>query len=187
MPFQAQPAVFLDRDGVLIENVSTYVRTWDEVHIFPFTQKSLEKLKSLGLPVFVITNQALIGKGVISLNEAQLLHNRIIESVDPHHAILKSYLCPHRSEDNCLCRKPLPGSLIAAAKEFNIDLSRSFMVGDGISDVEAGLNAGTKAILVRTGRGEEESKRLENKNVPVVANLAEAVDYIESITNADQK
>ena len=181
---KSRSAVFLDRDGVLIENVSTYVRTWDDVCAFPYTTSSLDRLKELGFQVFVVTNQAIVGRGLMSLETVQDLHRKIIELVDPHHVITKSYLCPHHPDENCLCRKPLPGSLVAASQEFGIDLSRSFMVGDAISDVEAGINAGTQAILVKTGRGKTQAELLTNPHVPIVDNLSDAVDWIESHLNA---
>jgi len=176
---ESRPGVFLDRDGVLIENVHTYVREWSHVEIFPFVPNCLARLKALGLPVFVVTNQAIVGRGLLPLDQITALHARIIEAIDPQHAILQSYLCPHHPDERCNCRKPLPGSLLKASREFNIDLEKSFMIGDAITDIEAGLNAKVQPILVLTGRGMIESQKFSHLEIPVLPSLSEAVDWIE--------
>ncbi len=173
-----RPGVFLDRDGVLIENVSTYVRRWDEVEIYPYSVESLRRLKEAGLPVFVITNQSIVGRGGIDFATIDSLHQKIMEAVDPHHAVVKSYLCPHAPEENCDCRKPQPGSLFRAAKEFNIDLDRSFMVGDAVSDVLAARAAGVKPLIVKSGRGLAQIQKMELGLAEVTENLETAVSLI---------
>jgi D-glycero-D-manno-heptose 1,7-bisphosphate phosphatase len=170
--------VFLDRDGVLIENVPSYVRKWEEVEIFPFSTESLRRLADAGFALFVVTNQAIVGRGIMTLHEIKSLHGRIMQAVDPEGLVSKSYLCPHGPDDDCDCRKPLPGSLLRAAEEFGVDLASSFMVGDAVSDAEAGLAAGTRAIMVRTGRGLSQIELLDGHDVTVVDDLSAAVDLI---------
>lgn len=162
----------------MIENVSTYVREWDEVQVFPFTTACLTRLHEAGYLLFVITNQAIVGKGLLSLETIQHLHNRIIEAVDPSSFIAESYVCPHTDAENCDCRKPKPGSFFRAAEKYNLDLDRSFMIGDGASDAEAGLNAGVKPVLVRTGRGHAQEPHVDRERVTVVDSLVEATDLI---------
>jgi D-glycero-D-manno-heptose 1,7-bisphosphate phosphatase len=168
----------LDRDGVLIENVSTYVRTWEEVAPFEYSTTCLRRLKDAGFLLFVVTNQAIVGKGLMPLETIESLHAQIMSKVDPEGLVSKSYLCPHAPHEECDCRKPLPGSLLRAAAEFGVDLSASFMVGDAISDAEAGLAAGTKAIMVRTGRGRGQEAELLDHDLTVVDDLPSAVDLI---------
>lgn len=178
MSASGKPAVFLDRDGVLIENIPSYVKTWDEVDIYPYSTDSLNRLHAAGLPIFIVTNQSIVGRGRMTLDAIEGLHSRIMNAVDPEQVVAKSYLCPHAPEDECDCRKPLPGSLLQAAKEFNIDLSRSYMVGDAVSDVLAARAAGVTPIILQSGRGKAEIAKMEPGLATISENLSTAVDLI---------
>jgi len=169
-------AVFLDRDGTLIvDPPDLRVDSIDELELFDDSLLALRELASLDFGVFIISNQAGIGEGRFSEAEFQAINSKAIEMFAPSGIkILKTYFCPHRADENCDCHKPKPKMLLQAAEEFNIDLANSYMVGDRESDIMAGVNAGTKTILVQTG------------NVPVVSpgatyvapSLLEAVRYI---------
>jgi D-glycero-D-manno-heptose 1,7-bisphosphate phosphatase len=161
------PAIFLDRDGVIIENVPTYVRTWDEVFFFPQALAALAVLRESPYRIVIVTNQSAVGRGLISLEMADEINQRVIAEIEKNNGRIDAVLtCPHSPEDQCACRKPQPGLLHQAAKQLSIDLSRSFMIGDSLSDVAAGQAAGVrKSILVLTGRGADQLTMPEAKTL----------------------
>lgn len=149
-----KPAIFLDRDGVLIENRDAYVRTWADVEFFPFTFDAMRRAAALPHAFFIVSNQAGVGKGVIPHDVAADINARVAgEVVAQGGRITQSYFCPHRPDEACDCRKPQPGMLLRAAREFEIDLAASWMIGDNLTDMQAGRAAGARCILVRTGLG----------------------------------
>lgn len=149
------PAVFLDRDGVLIENRSDYVRDWSQVSIFPDTPAALSSLRNAGYKIIIITNQSAVGRGLISVQAAEEINRRLVGKIQQDGGHIDAvYMCPHQPEDFCECRKPKPGLLLKAAEDLSLDLSRSWMIGDAWSDLLAGRAASLhRIILVRTGRG----------------------------------
>jgi histidinol-phosphate phosphatase family protein len=178
-----QPAIFLDRDGVIIENRPAYVRSWEDVSIFPSALNALIRLAKLPLRVVIVTNQAGIGRGFVSLETVQAINARLTSEI--HQAggrIDGLYLCPHRPEDNCPCRKPRPGMLLRAAQDLEIDLPASVLIGDALTDLGAGRAAGlTRVGLVRTGLGAEQLLQPAAHDYlpfPVYDDLAQAVRRI---------
>jgi histidinol-phosphate phosphatase family protein len=149
------PAIFLDRDGVLIENRPEYVRDWSQVDIFPDAILALANSNIKDYKIVIVTNQSAVGRGIISIETAQDINNRLVSAIlEKKGRVDGVYLCPHGPHDNCDCRKPKPGLLLQAADELSLDLNRSWMVGDAWSDVQAGQAAGVRgAIMVKTGRG----------------------------------
>jgi len=151
-------AVFLDRDGVLIENRADYIRDWSHVTLLPWTVDALHGLHGVGLKIIVVTNQSAVGRGLISFDTAQEINNRLITTIMEYGGWIDAvYMCPHQPQDRCICRKPQPGLLFQAARELSLDLGSSWMVGDAWSDLLAGQSAGLQGtIMVRTGRGESQ-------------------------------
>jgi D-glycero-D-manno-heptose 1,7-bisphosphate phosphatase len=148
-------AVFLDRDGVLMRD-SNYVGHVDRVELIAGAPEALRRLQDAGFRLFVVTNQSGVGRGYFTREAVAEIHallNRHFDAAGVH--IERYYVCPHHPEDNCDCRKPKPKFLREAAQEFGLDLSRCFMIGDRKSDIQCGVNAGTKTILVLTGAGRE--------------------------------
>ena len=154
-----KPALFLDRDGVIIENRSNYVRAWSDVSIYPQAIDALIKVKPTGYKTIIITNQSAVGRGLISPEIAQEINLRLIEEIQSAGGRIDGlFMCPHAPHDNCACRKPQPGLILEAADSLSLDLSRSILVGDALSDIMAGQSAGVgKNVLVRTGRGNAQS------------------------------
>ncbi|MFQ5406825.1 MAG: D-glycero-beta-D-manno-heptose 1,7-bisphosphate 7-phosphatase [Anaerolineales bacterium] len=177
-----RPAVFLDRDGVINENRPGYVRNRAQVRILPGALAALAALAKSPYAIIVVTNQSGVGRGLISHAEANAINEHLSAIVTSNGGRFDSVqLCPHAPDDACDCRKPQPGMLLRAAVELSLDLSVSWMVGDAVSDIRAGLAAGVRPLLVRTGRGAQQaSKLLEHGlvDVPVVADLTAAVDHI---------
>lgn len=156
----SKPAVFIDRDGTL--NVEkNYLHKWQDWEWIPGAVESIRRLNASGYLVIVTSNQAGIARGMYREADVQSLHEQVDADLQRAGARIDAYyFCPHHPEHgeirDCACRKPEPGMLLQAASEFDIDLTRSFIVGDKASDVEAGLNAGVTPILVLTGYGESE-------------------------------
>jgi D,D-heptose 1,7-bisphosphate phosphatase len=143
-----RPAVFLDRDGTINYNVN-YCRTLDEFHLLPEAATAIRTLNSAGFLVVVITNQSGVARGLFSEKTLGEIHEYMqLKLVDTGARIDRIYYCPHRAEDDCMCRKPRPGLLLQASAELGISLDRSVMVGDSESDVEAGMSAGCRTVML---------------------------------------
>jgi D-glycero-D-manno-heptose 1,7-bisphosphate phosphatase len=169
-------AVFFDRDGTLIvDPPDLRVDSVDEIELFPDTLRALSELAKLDYGVFLISNQAGIGEGRITRQEFETIENKVIELIKPSGInVLNTYVCPHVPSDNCVCRKPKPYMVLQAAEEFDIDLPQSYFIGDRESDIMAGVNAGTKTILVKTGNEPVVSKEATY----TATDLLEAIEYI---------
>jgi D-glycero-D-manno-heptose 1,7-bisphosphate phosphatase len=174
-------AVFLDRDGTVTFGVPKYERvdSLDKVELLPNTLEALKLLSTLDYSVFIVTNQAGISEGLITLEEFNTINNKVLDLIAASGIhITKTYLCPHGENDNCECRKPKPKLLLDASKEYDIDLSQSYMIGDRHSDVLTGINAGTKTIFVKTGSIAEDFEQATHS----APTLLEAVEYIKDNT-----
>jgi histidinol-phosphate phosphatase family protein len=137
--------------------------------------EALKLLASLDYLVFFVTNQAGLTEGLISWDEFNEIHNKVINLIVPSGVkVTKTYVCPHGENDHCECRKPKPKLLLDAAHEYDIDLTKSWMIGDRPSDVMTGVNAGTKSTLVKTGVPTAQSEQA----TAVLPSLLEAVEYI---------
>jgi D-glycero-D-manno-heptose 1,7-bisphosphate phosphatase len=140
-------AVFFDRDGTLIYD-REYMARPAQVELLPGAIELLDCLSGLGFLTVVVSNQSGVGRGLITPGQADAVHRRFTQLLADVGVVIDTALyCPHAPDVDCLCRKPQPGLLLQAAEEHNIDLSRSFMIGDKVSDCEAGLAAGCKSIL----------------------------------------
>ena len=173
-----RPAIFLDRDGVITENIdNSYANTVADVSFIDGALQSLAELAKSNYAIVVVTNQAGVGKGYFSLEMAQAINVYVRDAiVNSGGRVDGFYLCPHTPEENCACRKPRPGMLLQAQRELNIDLASSWMIGDALTDLQAGAAAGVKkTLLVLTGRG---AKQAQEHNLRGVANLTEALREI---------
>lgn len=166
------PAIFLDRDGTLnIDHGYVY-----EIEKFEFIEgviEACEKLNKMGYALFIVTNQSGIARGYYTEEQFLSLTEWMDWSLaDRNVEISAVYYCPHSPDSDCECRKPKPGMLLSAQKEFKIDFARSYMVGDKIEDMLAGKAAGIKTVLVKTGKPvTEEAKTKANHIIESVANL----------------
>ncbi len=154
------PAVFLDRDGTLAAERGP-VAAWEDGWLYPCTIPSLLQLQAMGLLLFVVTNQAAVAKGVVTAVQVECVHRRllaVLEGAGVHLAAIR--YCPHhpngtvpRYRRACPNRKPGDGMVRQLARTFDVDLGRSWMVGDHAADIWAGLSAGTHACLLASGHG----------------------------------
>src|SRR5450759_5777126 len=143
------PAIFMDRDGVLIENQSDYVKTWSEVEVYSTALQALADISFSQYKIVVVTNQAAVAKGLTTLDEVNRIHRHLRSVVESAGGRIDAfYVCPHQPEDGCECRKPKPGMLFRASREMDIDLAQSIMIGDALSDLQAGKAAGVKTRIL---------------------------------------
>ncbi len=173
--------IFLDRDGTVIRDPEDErVDKEEKIELFPDTIEALTYLAKNKFSVIFITNQAGIAEGRLSTEDFHRIHTKVLETLSPSGVkVLKTYVCPHISEDNCECKKPKPTMLLKAIKEFNLNPKNVYMIGDRESDINAGINADIKTILVKTA------------NIPVSAdqadytapNLLDAVKYVVDHSN----
>ena len=178
-------AIFLDRDGTLNEDPG-YISDPEKVVLFPETGKALALLKKYGFLLIVISNQSGIARGLMTGKDVDAVNERINNLLSEHKVKIDAfYYCPahpdYSSEEDCECRKPSPKLLFEAVKEFNIDLQKSYFIGDTVSDVQCGKKAGIKTILVRTGKGQESFSILQKENnfpTFVADNLINACTFI---------
>jgi len=147
------PAIFIDRDGVInCRRPGGYVLDYSQFEFVPGIRAALKQLATLRLPIIVISNQAAIGKGLLYPAGLEEITSRMrLVLLEDGTALAAAYYCPHRSDENCACRKPEPGLLRQAARDFNSKLDRSIFVGDSESDVLAARAAGCQPILFGSG------------------------------------
>jgi D-glycero-D-manno-heptose 1,7-bisphosphate phosphatase len=170
-------AVFLDRDGVINQAIVRSGKPHPpaglaELKILPETGPCLERLHSAGFLLIVVTNQPDVARGIQTRQNVESIHAHLLT----HLPIDKFMVCYHDDQDHCNCRKPAPGLLLEAAQSEDIDLSRSFMIGDRWRDVEAGQRAGCKTIFIEYGYAEMQPKAPDFR----VHSLLEAINIISN-------
>jgi D-glycero-D-manno-heptose 1,7-bisphosphate phosphatase len=180
------PAVFFDRDGTI--NIDPgYLGDPELVKLFPNVPQSISKLRNIfGFKIVVVSNQSGISRGLISSKDVNNVNLKINELLKPENALIDAfYFCPYHPQfspaEKCSCRKPSPEMILTAAKDLNIDLSKSYMVGDKASDIISGYNAGVKTVLISTSENDEQINILqkEDKRANFVAeNFSSACNFI---------
>lgn len=183
-----QGALFLDRDGTINVDVD-FLSNPDDLQLLPRSARAIREANELGIPVFIITNQSGIARGILSERELETVHQRLKEKLaDEGAAIDKIYYCPHHPDigmppyrKTCTCRKPKTGMLRQAAREFGINLGTSYMVGDRCVDMIAGHSANCGTVLVLTGYGTmERDECVESTHVDHISeDLFDAWMYIK--------
>jgi D-glycero-D-manno-heptose 1,7-bisphosphate phosphatase len=180
-------AVFLDRDGVINEYPGDflYVTRWEQFCFLPGVAGALQKLQAAGFIMFVVSNQAGVGKGLYPKAELDLITRNMLESLAAQGVQLREvYYCTHSPEENCLCRKPKTGMVEQAIDQLSregieIDRAESFFIGDTMRDIETGKSSGLKTILVLSGKEKSDNRQLWTHTPDfVAADLSEAADYI---------
>ena len=184
-----RPAVFLDRDGTINEEVD-YLTRVEDFRLLPGAARAIARLREAGYVVVVVTNQSAVARGMLTEAGLAEIHDEMRRQLALEGAELDGIcFCPHHPDhgeppyrQDCACRKPKPGMLHQAAEDLGIDLSRSVMVGDKVIDVETGWNAGCRSMLVRTGYGEkaygEMDRETRDRIACVARDLLEAVDWV---------
>ncbi len=159
------------------------MRSWKDVEFLPRSLEAMSRLAQSPFVIVIVTNQSAVGRGIISLSQAQMINQRVLETIARAGGRVDGvFICPHAPEENCVCRKPKAGLLTQAAEELELDLSHSIMIGDALTDLEAAQAAGVpQKLLVLTGRGAGQMQLLKAANhldYTVYASLNEAVQAI---------
>lgn len=166
-------AVFLDRDGVITHDPPHYAHRIDQLKLIPKSAEAIRLLNEYGFKVVVVSNQSGVAKGYYQERDVEIFNGAMKNELEKSGAYIDAvYYCPHHPEAkieayriDCDCRKPEPGMFKRAEKDLNLDLKPSFLVGDKMSDIEAGYRTGCKTILVLTGHGSDEVKKNANMNI----------------------
>lgn len=177
-------AFFLDRDGVINRERADYVKTWDEFEFLPNVLPALQRLATLSIPIFVISNQSAIGRGLVSRETVDMIHQQARLRIEAAGGRIDGFfVCPHHPDENCHCRKPKPGLLLAAAAQCNLNLATCRLIGDAVTDLQAAQAAGCQSILVESGRQGGQLRNLlsTNPTVSIAPDLASAVEMILSL------
>lgn len=170
----------MDRDGVLNVELPTYVRSADQLQLFPEAPGALAPLAERSIPLILISNQAGVGKGLMSREDLDAIEQKLRGFLSANGIALEAaYYCTHTDQMACDCRKPLPGMILRAAREHGIDLSSSFMVGDSWRDMACGRAAGVRTVFVPTGiNPRAQVSRIGDTADYLADSLADAVRWI---------
>jgi histidinol-phosphate phosphatase family protein len=171
--------VFLDRDGVICKDRIGYLKKWSEFEWIPGSREAISRLTKAGFRIFIVTNQSCIGKGIITFQVLEEIHKKMLEEINSYGGqIEKIYVCPHRLEEKCDCKKPGSGLLLQAKKETGAELAGSYMVGDKLIDAEAGKRVGCRTIIAGTVAEIYSGGDSGVKPDHIVPDLSEAVNLI---------
>ncbi len=190
----ARPGVFLDRDGTIIHDAG-YLRRVEDMELYPSAAQAIRLLNQSGRLVVVVTNQSGVARGILDEDAVSSIHAALQTDLEHQGArIDRFYYCPHLPNApvasfsrECDCRKPNPGMVLAAARDLNIDLSRSYLIGDKPTDIETAHRAGCASVLVRTGygaeaaekQGDSQTRRRGDKETPAPDHIAE--DLLDAV------
>jgi D-glycero-D-manno-heptose 1,7-bisphosphate phosphatase len=172
--------IILDRDGVINQDSPDYIKSPDEWHPLPGSLEAIAKLNKAGYTIIVVTNQSGVGRGYYSRATLRNIHKKMKDELAKHGGeIERIYLCPHKPEDDCDCRKPNIGMFKEIEHDYKINLYNVINIGDSLRDLQAGKLVGCKNILVLTGNGKETLKNNPAfNNTEVYTDLAEAAKKI---------
>jgi len=190
-------AVFLDRDGTINVEVG-YLSDPDDLELIPGAARAIARLNDAGFLVLVVTNQSGVARGYFTEEDVHAVNRRMTEVLESHGARIDGiYYCPHHPEfggetyrKDCECRKPNTAMVKQAMDDFDIDISRSYIVGDHLGDVLLGVNAGARPIHVLTGHGDHEREKLKDRGIDtayLADDLTEAVEYIITRSMEEQE
>lgn len=178
----ARRAIFLDRDGVINENRPDYVKSLAEFVFLPGALEAVRRLAELDMPIIVVSNQSAINRGLVTQTMVDAITQAMQERIEATGGRVDAvFYCPHLPDEGCTCRKPRPGLFHQAACQLGIQLARSYVIGDALSDVQAALHIGAQPLLVLTGRGHEQVKLLGEAlrgSVPVFDDLLAAALWV---------
>ena len=187
-------AVFLDRDGTIVEEVG-YLDSLEKLILFPHTAEAIRTINESGIRAVVITNQSGVARGYFKEDFVRTVHRHIEKILRGKGAVIDGfYYCPHHPTEgkgeylaSCKCRKPEPGMLIRASEDMDIDLTRSYVVGDMIKDIVLAGRVGAKGLLVRTGYGPETEKEIIGQEIKPAYTAEDILDAVKWIIEDRQR
>lgn len=178
--------IILDRDGVINEDSDEYIKSPEEWKPIPGSLEAIARLCRADFRIVIATNQSGVGRGLLTLDALNRIHVRMLEHIHQKGGEIDAIMvCPHRPDENCECRKPMPGMLTELARRLNLNLTGVPVVGDSIRDLEAAQAVGAAPVLVETGKGRASAETLRHSEhlagVPVYRDLAAfAADFLRS-------
>lgn len=177
--------IFIDRDGVINKDPGgwtehSYVTKWEDFHFLPGAKEAIKRLTMAGYKIILISNQAGVRKGYFSMQALKEINEKMInEILSSGGAVHSTHYCPHKKDDNCSCRKPGTGLFKKAVDGMDVDFNKTFFIGDGSMDIEAGKKIGCKTILVLSGKSKlEDIEEWKFKPDFIKHDLCEAVDWL---------
>ena len=171
--------ILLDRDGVINYESPAYIRCADDWKAIPGSLAAIARLNQQGFKVAIVTNQSGIARGFYNEEALLSIHAKMKLALSEEAGIIDAiFYCPHHPEDQCECRKPKPGLLWQALRHFQTQPQEAMLIGDSKRDIMAAKAVGCDAILVETGNGRSEKQHFNGLDIPVLADLRSAVDYI---------
>ncbi len=177
--------IFLDRDGVINKDPGgwtkhSYVTNWQEFNFIPGSKEAIRDLTDSGYEIMILSNQAGINRGFFTKDDLNDINARMLKEINATGGRIRStHYCPHKSDERCGCRKPQIGLFNQAAKDLKIDFAKTFFIGDGSTDIEAGKGIGCKTILLLSGKSKlEDVKKWAVKPDYIKKDLRDAVDWI---------
>jgi D-glycero-D-manno-heptose 1,7-bisphosphate phosphatase len=183
------PALFIDRDGVInCRRPGGYVLDWAQFVFVPGIREALRQLSTLGLPMIIISNQAAVGKGLLRRDVLEKITAQLQQTLLADGTVLAAaYYCPHRRDEDCVCRKPKPGLLYKAAGDWNVDLSRSIFIGDSDTDVQAAQAVGCKPVLFGAGLCASSNSLGWATDLPTARSATELFDVVVKCLQAGER
>lgn len=171
--------VILDRDGTIILETPKYITNPEQISFLPGSIEGMKKIYDAGFHMIIITNQSVVGRGIISKKQLEKIHKSIIQTLLNENIKIKGiFYCPHKPDSGCLCRKPKIELVTKAAKKLNFRTESSFMIGDQETDIQLAKKIHSTSILVLTGQGKKIEKKMRNKADHIASDLSEAADLI---------
>lgn len=174
--------IILDRDGVINQDSDQYVKSIEEWLPLPGSMEAIGKLCQAGFSVAVATNQSGLARGYFTEADLNAMHAKMETLAAAHGGHFSAIVyCPHGPDDHCHCRKPLPGLIHVIEQQLNTSASHAWMVGDSIRDLEAGVAAGCRPALVRTGKGKVSERKLTTANLATAPVFDDLNAFVNSI------
>lgn len=181
--------LFLDRDGVLNEDSPDYIKSWREFIFYPDALEFLRRLRRQKVSIVIASNQSGLHRGIIDWSDFWLMHEEMVRAVrEAGGDILAAFYCPHRPDEQCGCRKPLPTLLVTAASLYRVRMESTFFIGDRITDLQAAVAAGSRPVLIeRSPFGQVEWARHGIMEPPIrIGGLLEAESLFEALPRGSQ-
>jgi D-glycero-D-manno-heptose 1,7-bisphosphate phosphatase len=172
--------IILDRDGVINYESMEYIKSPEEWHPIPGSLEAIAQLNRHGYRVIVATNQSGVARGFYDIETLDLIHEKLMRELAAVGGYIEEiFFCPHHPEEGCHCRKPQPGLIEQIKQKYNIELEKTYFIGDSVVDMQVAQLTGCRPLLVLTGNGHTVlNKHPEFSAIPHFPNLAEAVDYV---------
>ncbi len=177
-------AIFSDRDGVINSDRPDYVKSVSELNIYPFFPSAVKDFNGLGFSVFVISNQQGVGKGIYTMEDVRGIEAEIRKAAESAGGVITDFrYCTHLEKEKCACRKPRAGMILDLAAKYDIDLTKSFVIGDSVRDVGAAKEAGVRSILVLSGSTTaEKAEKMTPKPDFIAKDIKDAVSLVKILS-----